>query len=450
MSSVETRKATMKPKINPISFRKTLSATLLLLVALFAIVSMGGADRASAAPQSGKFQFSGIWAGNPSGLMSTPSDVAVASNGDVYVLDTNNNRVQVFDQAGVFKFTFGTYGSGNQQMAAPLGIRIYSNTVWIADSGNNRILKLNLAGGYLGKFGTGGSGNGQFNQPRDVSVHNGRIYVADSGNNRIQVFDSTTFAYLLQFGTGGSGNGQLATPFGVDVVSEYDDAICSGGGYRYRVYVADTLNDRVEIFTATCAALSYSYSSQISTPTRPYKAKLKDPTNYASNIYVARTTANLVTEYTPAGVQASSWGSTGGGDGQFRQPNGLGISQSNGKVFVADSVNNRVQRFSSTGTYETKWGISQNGIGEFNNPSDVVTDSSGNIYAVDRNNDRIEKFNSSGRYLFSFGSTGSGNGQLNSPYGIGISSTDQLYVADRGNNRIQIFDTSGNYVDKWG
>ena len=63
----------------------------------------------------------------------------------------------------------------------------------------------------------------------------GEVYVADTGNNRIEVFTSSG-AYLTQWGSAGSGNGQFANPGGV--------AVNATG----TVYVADTDNDRIQMF----------------------------------------------------------------------------------------------------------------------------------------------------------------------------------------------------------
>lgn len=426
---------------------------LAILVALFSIVGLGGADGAEAATRSGKFQYTDQWSGTPSGLLAAPADTAVADNGDVYVLDSGNNRVQVFDENGTYKFQFGKFGNSLGQFRAPLGIKIYGNTVLVADSGNNRIQTLSLGGEPISSFGSQGSGNGQLQDPRDVTrLANGLVYVADSGNNRISVWQNGS--YIGAFGSGGSGNTQFSVPFGVDGVSRFDDQICDGGGFVTRLYVADTQNSRIVRYeTSSCLTIGQAtpgYSGQWSVGGYVYKAKLKDRSDYSSDIYAAGTGLNRVTRYTSAGSLVANWGTAGDGDGQFRGPQGLGINVTNGRVFVADAQNNRVQRFSAGGTFETKWGITQNGAGEFSSPTDVAKDSAGNIYAVDRNNSRIEKFNSSGRFLMSFGGAGTGNGQLSTPYGLAISASDQIYVVDRGNNRVQIFDTSGNYVNKWG
>jgi DNA-binding beta-propeller fold protein YncE len=66
----------------------------------------------------------------------------VASDGSVYVADTNNYRIQKFTSEGVFVIRRGTYGSGNGQFDKPRGVAVASDgSVYVADSKNNRIQK---------------------------------------------------------------------------------------------------------------------------------------------------------------------------------------------------------------------------------------------------------------------------------------------------------------------
>jgi len=61
----------------------------------------------------------------------------VDSNGDLYVADTFNNRIQEFTSNGTFLTSFGTAGSGNGQLAYPHGIAVDgSGNVYVADTGN--------------------------------------------------------------------------------------------------------------------------------------------------------------------------------------------------------------------------------------------------------------------------------------------------------------------------
>ena len=64
-----------------------------------------------------------------------------------------------------------------------------SGNVYVADTYNNRVQVFNSSGGYQSQFGSGGTGNGQLSNPRGIALDSsGKVYVADYGNNRVQVF----------------------------------------------------------------------------------------------------------------------------------------------------------------------------------------------------------------------------------------------------------------------
>nr|NCS16718.1 6-bladed beta-propeller [Microcystis aeruginosa G13-12]NCT52052.1 6-bladed beta-propeller [Microcystis aeruginosa G13-03] len=59
---------------------------------------------------------------------------------NIYVADTNNSRVQVFDSGGAFQSTFGSFGSGNGAFDTPRGIAVGSGgNIYVTDTGNNRV-----------------------------------------------------------------------------------------------------------------------------------------------------------------------------------------------------------------------------------------------------------------------------------------------------------------------
>ena len=115
-----------------------------------------------------------------------PEGVAVDGQGNVYVADSFNDRIQKFDSSGNYLGQWGSCGSGNGQFKGPLGVAVDGQgNVYVADTGNNRIQKFDSSGGYLGQWGSYGSENGQFKYPIGVAVDGkGNIYVADLGNGR--------------------------------------------------------------------------------------------------------------------------------------------------------------------------------------------------------------------------------------------------------------------------
>ncbi|MCH2672707.1 MAG: hypothetical protein MK011_10600, partial [Dehalococcoidia bacterium] len=85
---------------------------------------------------------------------------------------------------------WGTYGSGDGELNTPSGIAVASDgSVYVPDTGNHRIQKFTSEGGFVTKWGTQGTGDGEFDEPTGVAVaSDGSVYVADSWNDRIQKF----------------------------------------------------------------------------------------------------------------------------------------------------------------------------------------------------------------------------------------------------------------------
>ncbi len=104
--------------------------------------------------------------------------------------------------------------------------------MWAAAPTEQRIYKFAPNGDLLGRFGAGNLG-----QPMDVAFRGGLVYVADQNRNRIAVFN-TSGVFQGAFGSKGSGNLQFNKPTGL--------AIDAAG----RLYVADSLNERIQVFPA--------------------------------------------------------------------------------------------------------------------------------------------------------------------------------------------------------
>ena len=122
------------------------------------------------------------------------------AEGNLYVVDTLNHRVQKFTREGGFLGQWGSYGCGEGEFNMPWGIAVDElGDVYVADWRNDRVQKFSADGGFLMAFGTSGCGDGQFNRPSgvDVDLH-GDIYVVDRGNNRVQLFNEEG-RYVQQF-----------------------------------------------------------------------------------------------------------------------------------------------------------------------------------------------------------------------------------------------------------
>ena len=109
----------------------------------------------------------------------------------IYTVDAANHRVDVFDQQGKHRLSFGHHGHGPGEFYGPAAIALAGNTIWVADSKNHRLQQFFLQGAFIRAVGSLGNGEGQFKRPRGIAVSkDGSLYVADSENGRIVHLDA--------------------------------------------------------------------------------------------------------------------------------------------------------------------------------------------------------------------------------------------------------------------
>ncbi len=130
---------------------------------------------------------------------SSPNGLAVGLNGKVYVADTGNNEVNIFNTVKQFDNEFFSIYvdigvtdkslKGDFNNPSDVAVNLSNGNIYVADTGNNKIDIFNSDLGFINSI----KGDGLFNNPNAVAVNpsNGNIYVADTGNNEVDIFDST-------------------------------------------------------------------------------------------------------------------------------------------------------------------------------------------------------------------------------------------------------------------
>jgi len=119
-----------------------------------------------------------------------PTNVAVDKDGNVYISDTLNNRIQIFDADGKFISMFGKAGDAPGTFQRPKGIAIDSDGhIWVVDASQSNVQIYDKEGHLLAFFGYGGGLPGQFGLPAGIAIDkNNRVVVSDQVRGRIQVF----------------------------------------------------------------------------------------------------------------------------------------------------------------------------------------------------------------------------------------------------------------------
>ena len=130
------------------------------------------------------------------GTLSKPSNVAVDKEGLIYISDTMNNRIQIFDADGQFVSMFGRSGDGPGFFARPKGVSIDTDGhIWVADAYQNRVQVYDKEGHLLAFFGVGGALPGQFGNPSGLFLDKAnRVFVTEQLEGRLQIFQYVTDA----------------------------------------------------------------------------------------------------------------------------------------------------------------------------------------------------------------------------------------------------------------
>lgn len=319
----------------------------------------------SAAPASAEVgflrQFGGE-AGKKPGQFALPDGIGADNAGNIFVADSQNNRIQKFTPQGRVipfpAFNKGPWRQGPGQFRLPYDIDADQlGYLFVADTQNHRIQKFTPQGKFVrmwgrnGGDGTPGVGPGEMDQPRGLATDPaGNVWVADHENARVLKFDNDGRLLLTLGANGGDGS------YG-DGVGEFNSprGICTDAdGF---VYVADDVNHRI--------------------------VKLRGDTGVFVAIF---------------GKPGGPVNGFGTGPGEFQLPYGCAVDDKRGHLWVADTKNNRAVQMTTDGVFIKNWGAN-NGDGtagsgptEFDEPYNAGNDCAGNVYISDEHSKRIKVF----------------------------------------------------------
>jgi len=303
---------------------------------------IGSVDIAMAASSSHPLLVKWGESGNGNGEFYNPQNLATDSDGNVYVTDLGNRRVQKFDNNGIFLKTWGTAGSEPGQFNSISGIAVDQNSVYVVDNQLNKIQKFDLDGKFVTQWGIQGKSTGQFMSPSGIAIgNNGTVLVVDTGNHRIQEF-SEDGDFIMQFGTSGTSKGQFISPVGITLDSESN------------IYVSDPASNKITKFDSSGNYIKTFGPNSGGLPIRPNGIQI-DP---EGNLYVADGDNNRVLRLDPEGLTLTTFGSMGIAEGQFKIAKDLTLDKF-GNLFIIDTNGHRIQKFATPLVVETQQATQQ-------------------------------------------------------------------------------------------
>ena len=162
-------------------------------------------------------------------------------------------------------------------------------------------------------------------------------------------------------------------------------------------------------------------------------------------LYVADYNLHCIQKFTLSGQFVSQFGSEGTAEGQFNNPYGLVLSQSE-LLFVCDCGNNRIQVYKNE-VFSHTFGQYGKEPGCFNCPYDLALNSNEDqLFITDNNNHRVQVFTPSGQFLRIFGNFTNNPFKLQCPLGIYYTADNHLLISSSSNNCVLVFEVDGRFV----
>jgi len=290
--------------------------------------------------------------GTSAGQFDFPVDVTVDGNGQVYVVDRMNCRIQVFSSDGQHLHQWGAIGTGDNELQYPIGVAVATDgTVYVGDTLNQKIKVFSAAGQLQSSWGVEKlPGVSEF-YPAELAIDSaGNIYVIAK-----VVENGGEMALILKF----TGSGEWVDywfpiplpPNGL--FSEWSGITIDGNG---DILVADYRNKVIQKYGKDGGAPIIVCRGQVWGDPESFRSPSDVAVDEQGHIYVLDNWDSKVQVFSETGQYLFEWGSQGSESGQFDDPEAFAISPDR-EIYVADSGNHRIQMFSAftTAVQSTSW-----------------------------------------------------------------------------------------------
>lgn len=392
---------------------------------------------------------------------SNSKDIAVDSQGGLWLLNTKKSQIEKYDQAGQLQLIVE-----KKEMKSPISITTDTeDNIYVLDATLKKVNKFDSNGKSKKGYGfIDAKKQSQLEKPVDLAVNsNGDVFILDAGSCQVYAFTNDN-RFWVSFGREGTGPAKFIEPVAIDIDDED------------RIYVLDQLTKNVHVF-----GKDFRYRKKFKIRG---SQELQDMAVFLNKLYVLdREKGKVFVQNIFKKKGKDKFGQLGTGHGKFSDATGIAVDNQ-GIVYIADGKNYSIQKFTSKGKFLGKlkdeqiskavslavnnkdnvyildnknrvfqeldmqgWALNSTELkAKKSSPVVITVDFHENIYVLDNKNCKIQKFSPEGELLFSFGS----KKQFRSAVDICVDKKENIYVLDTKGYTVEQFDNKGKHIKSIG
>ena len=354
--------------------------------------------------------------------LGEPTDIALDTEGRIYVRDADNKSIKVYGPNGLYLRSLPKTGK-------PVALSVAEDGIYVADETSFDIQKYDFDGNLAYTFGSGGEGKAQFKSLSGLAVDKAQqVYVGDSKKSLID-------AFVVE---AGKANNLLPKTAGRTSVKWLENTSAEVGqlawdGKETFYAIGKDKKSLVTIRKNAVADVIKLNDMQLSAVT----------VDKAGAIWVVDKKNYRAVKLDESGKMLMSLGKEGSGAGQFDNPSAIAISNS-GMVFVADRSNHNVQIFRGDGVFLNA--LNGDNSSKLSSPVAMAFDQRDNLYILDSSRQSVLAYSSAGKSMGEFGKTKDGS-LLSSPVSL-MAANDEVLVLD--GSQVKVFSPKGQLVRMFG
>lgn len=368
----------------------------------------------SAAPVTGETK-------EPPFKLKEATGIALDGVGRIYVLDTDDNQVKLYEPNGRYLKSLPSVGK-------PVALSVAEDGVYIADATTQVISKFDYDGKLAYTFGSKGESKSQFKKIAGIAVEKGQqVFVGDAEKALVNAFltvAGTKYEEIPK--AAGRASAKWNGSISAEVIALAGDgkgavyAISKEGKSLYKLDAEKIISEiKPEDMEMTAVTVDATGAVWVFDKKKKQCAKLDE-------------TGKVVTNF----------GSGGSGAGQFSNPSSIAIASS-GLIFVADRGNRSVQVFRGDGVYLNNLGGQSANI---SNPLAIGIDPQDNLYILDGGRKSVMVFSATGDFIHEFGNLKEGN-LFFKPTDLAVTA-EEILVLD--GSQVKAFTRKGEFLREFG